>query len=59
MVLTKINYMEMDFLFLDNYCFREWWTEKARDEQLIVKLKFIGCNLGLRYQSETLVAAFT
>ena len=51
--------MEMDLLCLDIYCFSEWWAEKTKDEQLIVKPKFIGCTLGLRYQSGTLFAAFT
>ena len=49
----------MKLLSLDNYCFSEWWASKARNEQLIVQPKFDGCALGLRYQSGTLVAAFT
>ena len=49
----------MKLLSLDNYCFSEWWAEKARIETMIVQPKFDGCALGLRYQSGTLVAAFT
>ncbi len=50
---------KMKLLSLDNYCFSEWWAEKARNETMIVQPKFDGCALGLRYQSGTLVAAFT
>ena len=49
----------MKFLSLDNSCFSEWWADKARNETMIVQPKFYGCALGLRYQSGTLVAAFT
>ena len=49
----------MKLLSLDNYCFSEWWADKARNETMIVQPKFDGCALGLRYQSGTLVAAFT
>ena len=49
----------MKLLSLDNYCFSEWWAEKARNETMIVQPKFDGCALGLRYQSGTLVSAFT
>ena len=49
----------MKLLSLDNYCFGKWWAEKARNETMIVQPKFNGCALGLRYQSGTLVAAFT
>ena len=49
----------MKLIRLDNYCFSEWWAEKARNEQLIVQPKFDGCALGLRYQSGTLVEAFS
>ena len=49
----------MKFLSLDNYCFSEWWADKARNETMIVQPKFNGCALELRYQSGTLVAAFT
>ena len=48
----------MKLLSLDNYCFSEWWAEKARNEHMIVQPKFDGCALGLRYQSGTLVSAF-
>ncbi len=54
-----INPEGMKLLSLDNYCFSEWWAEKARNETMIVQPKFDGCALGLRYQSGTLVAAFT
>ena len=50
---------KMKLLSLDNYCFSEWWADKARNETMIVQPKFDGCALGLRYQSGTLVAAFT
>ena len=50
---------KMKLLSLDNYCFSEWWAEKARNEQLIVQPKFDGCALGLRYESGILVASFT
>ena len=50
---------KMKLLSLDNSCFSEWWASKARNEQLIVQPKFDGCALGLRYQSGTLVAAYT
>ncbi len=50
---------KMKLLSLDDYCFSEWWAEKARNETMIVQPKFDGCALGLRYQSGTLVAAFT
>ena len=50
---------KMKLLSLDNYCFSEWWAEKARNEIMIVQPKFDGCALGLRYQSGNLVAAFT
>ena len=49
----------MKLLSLDNYCFSEWWDKAARGETMIVQPKFDGCALGLRYQSGTLVAAFT
>ncbi len=49
----------MKLLSLDNYCFSEWWAKSARGETMIVQPKFDGCALGLRYQSGTLVAAFT
>ena len=49
---------KMKLLSLDNYCFSQWWSEKARNETMIVQPKFDGCALGLRYQSGTLVAAF-
>ncbi len=49
----------MKLLSLENYCFSEWWAEKARNETMIVQPKFFGCALGLLYQSGTLVAAFT
>ena len=49
----------MQFLSLDNYYFSEWWVKSARGETMIVQPKFDGCALGLRYQSGTLVAAFT
>ena len=52
-------HQKMKLLSLDNYCFSEWWAEKARNETMIVQPKFDGCALGLRYQSGTLVAAFT
>ncbi len=50
---------KMKLLSLDNYCFSEWWAGKARNEIMIVQPKFVGFALGLRYQSGTLVAAFT
>ena len=50
---------KMKLLSLDNYCFSEWWADKASNETMIVQPKFDGCALGLRYQSGTLVAAFT
>ena len=50
---------KMKLLSLDNYCFSEWWAKSARGETMIVQPKFDGCALGLRYQSGTLVAAFT
>ena len=50
---------KMKLLSLDNSCFSEWWADKARNETMIVQPKFDGCALGLRYQSGTLVAAFT
>ena len=50
---------KMKLLSLDNYCFSEWWAEKARGETMIVQPKFDGCALGLRYESGILVAAFT
>ena len=43
----------------ENYCFSEWWATKARGESMVVQPKFDGCALVLRYQSGTLVAAFT
>ena len=49
----------MKLLSLDNSCFSEWWAESAKDEQMIVQPKFDGCALGLRYQSGTLVNAFS
>ena len=49
----------MKLLSLDNYCFNEWWADKARNETMIVQPKFDGCALGLRYQSGRLVGAFT
>ena len=49
----------MKFLGLDNYCFSEWWATKAKGETMIVQPKFDGCAFGVRYQSGTLVAAFT
>ena len=48
----------MKLLSLDNYCFSKW-AEKAIDETMINQQKFYGFALGLRYQSGTLVAAFT
>ena len=39
-------YPKMKLLSLDNYCFSEWWSDKARKEQLIVQPKFDGCALG-------------
>jgi len=50
---------KMKLLSLDNYCFSEWWAKSAKGETMIVQPKFDGCALGLRYQSGTLVAAFT
>ena len=50
---------KMKLLSLDNYCFSEWWAKAARGETMVVQPKFDGCALGLRYQSGTLVAAFT
>ena len=50
---------KMKLLSLDNYCFSEWWADKTKGETMIVQPKFDGCALGLRYQSGTLVAAFT
>ena len=50
---------KMKLLSLDNYCFSEWWASKAKGETMVVQPKFDGCALGLRYQSGTLVAAFT
>ena len=49
----------MNLLGLDNYCFSQWWADKAKNETMIVQPKFDGCALGLRYQSGTLVDAFT
>ena len=49
----------MKLISLDNYCFSEWWTEKARNETMIVQPKFDGCALGLRYKSGTLISAIT
>jgi len=49
----------MKLLSLDNYCFSEWWAVKARNETMIVQPKYYGCGMGLRYQSGTLIAAFT
>ena len=49
----------MKLLSLDNSCFSEWWAESAKDEQMIVQPKFDGCALGLRYQSGTLIEAFS
>ena len=48
---------KMKLLSLDNYCFSEWWADKARNETMIVQPKFYGCALGLRYQSGRLVEA--
>jgi len=50
---------KMKLLSLDNYCFSEWWAKSAKGETMIVQPKFDGCALGLRYQSGTLVGAFT
>ena len=50
---------KMKLLSLDNYCFSEWWAKYAKGETMIVQPKYDGCALGLRYQSGTLVAAFT
>ena len=50
---------KMNLLSLDNFCFSEWWAKSAKGETMIVQPKFDGCALGLRYQSGTLVAAFT
>ena len=49
----------MQFRDLGNGCFSDWWAKYAKGEQLIVQPKFDGCGLGLRYQSGTLVAAYT
>ena len=63
--LREINHQnsyfqqKMKLLNLDNYCFSEWWADKARNETIIVQPKFDGCALGLRYQSGILVAGFT
>ena len=50
---------KMKLLSLDNYCFSDWWADKARNETMIVQPKFDGCALGLWFQSGTLVAAFS
>ena len=39
---------KMKLLSLDNYCFSEWWAEKARNETMIIQPKFDGCALGWR-----------
>ena len=49
----------MLFRDLENGCFSDWWAKYAKGEQLIVQPKFDGCGLGLRYQSGTLIAAYT
>ena len=54
-----INPEGMKLLSLGNSCFSEWWASKAKGETMVVQPKFDGCALGLRYQSGTLVAAFT
>ena len=38
---------KMKLLSLDNYCFSEWWAEKARNETMIVQPKFIAVLWGL------------
>ena len=38
---------KMKLLSLDNYCFSEWWADKARNETMIVQPKFDGCALGV------------
>ena len=49
----------MKLLGQENYCFSQWWSAKAKGETMVVQPKFDGCALRLRYQSGTLVAAFT
>ena len=42
-----------------NGYFSDWWASIAKGETMVVQPKFDGCALGLRYQSGTLVSAFT
>ena len=56
---SAINPEGMKLLSLGNSCFSEWWASKAKGETMVVQPKFDGCALELRYQSGTLVAAFT